>query len=169
MYLGVVLLNLIGFNLAWLGLVYWGNIFIPISLLLLIAHIHFIAKVRGELLLILVITVIGIFVDSLLVHFNVFIFANSGHMPFWLLVLWACFGATICHSLRFLSDRKVLQLFVGAIFAPLSYIAGYKLQAVDFGQSITSTYLLLSVIWAVLFVLFFSLKDKLVNVEVSHV
>lgn len=164
-----MLINLIGFNLVWFGLVYWGNFFIPLSLLLLITHIFFIAQSSRELQLILVITFIGIFVDSLLVNFNVFSFANNGHMPFWLMVLWACFAATLCHSLRFLTNRIVLQLLVGGLLAPLSYIAGYKLQAVDFGQSIISTYLLLSAIWAVLFVLFFYLKDKLVNVEVRHV
>jgi hypothetical protein len=166
--LGIILINLIGFNLAWFGLVYWGNIFIPFSILLLIAHIHFISQVRGELTLILLITVIGVFVDSSLVYFNVFIFSHSDNIPIWLMMLWACFAATICHSLHFLADFKIGQVLVGMIFAPLSYIAGYKLQAVDFGQSLTSTYLLLSVIWAVLFVLFFSLKDKVVNIEVSH-
>ena len=168
-FINLIVFNLVGFNLAWFGLVYWGNNFIPFSLLLLISHLFFIAKSRNELLLIMVITFIGIFVDSLLVQFNVFIFVNGGHIPFWLMMLWACFATTICHSLRFLSGRKALQLFVGAIFAPLSYIAGYKFQAVDFGQSMISTYLLLSVIWAALFVLFFYLKDKLVEAEVSYV
>ncbi|WP_170235789.1 DUF2878 domain-containing protein [Colwellia demingiae] len=169
MFINLIGFNLVGFNLAWFGLVYWGNNFIPLSLLLLISHLFFIAKSQNELPLILLITFIGIFVDSLLVHFNIFIFANGGHIPFWLMMLWACFAATICHSLRFLTGSKALQLLVGAIFAPLSYIAGYKFQAVDFGQSMLSTYLILSVIWAVLFVLFFYLKDKIVNAEVSYV
>ena len=161
--------NLVSFNLAWFGLVYWGNNFIPFAFLLLITHVFFIAQSSRELQLILAITFIGIFVDSLLVHFNVFIFVNGGHIPFWLMMLWACFATTISHSLRFLSGSKLLQLLVGAVFAPLSYIAGYKFQAVDFGQSMGSTYLLLSVIWTGLFVLFFYLKDKLMKVEVSYV
>jgi hypothetical protein len=165
----LVMFNLVGFNLVWFGLVYWGNSFIPFSLLLLSAHLYFIAKVRSELLLIVSITIIGVFIDSLLQYFTVFIFTNSSHIPFWLVVLWACFGTTICHSLRFLAGSKILQLLVGAIFAPLSYIAGYQFQVVDFGQSLITTYLLLSVIWGVLFVLFFVLQAKLVNVEVNHV
>ncbi|PKG81026.1 hypothetical protein CXF85_19890 [Colwellia sp. 75C3] len=164
-----MMFNLVVFNLAWFGLVYWGNTFIPFSLLLLSAHLYFIAKVPSELWLILSITVIGIFIDSLFQYSTVFIFANSNHIPFWLMVLWACFGATICHSLQFLAKSKVLQLLVGALFAPLSYMAGYKFEVVDFSLSPLITYLILSFIWAWLFVLFFALKDKLVNVEVSHV
>lgn len=165
----LVVFNLLGFDLAWFGLVYWGNTFIPISLLLLVAHFYFIAKVRGELLLIVVITVIGISVDSLLLKLGVFVFTNDSHIPYWLMMLWVCFSSTICHSLRFLAGSKILQLAVGALFAPLSYIAGHKFEVVEFGQSLTSTYLLLGLIWAVLFVLFFVLKDRLVKSEVSHV
>jgi len=165
----LVVFNLVGFNLAWFGLVYWGNTFIPISLLLLIAHFRFIAKVPGELLLVAMVTVIGILVDSLLLKLDVFIFTNNNHIPFWLMMLWACFSATLCHSLRFLAGSKILQLVVGGLFAPLSYIAGQKLAAVEFGQSLTSTYLLLSLLWAVLFVLFFAIKNRLVKGKVGHV
>ncbi|MFQ3210452.1 MAG: hypothetical protein ACI9U5_000502 [Colwellia sp.] len=165
----LMMLNAVGFNFAWFGLVYWGNTFIPFSLLLLSAHLYFIAKVPSELWLILSITVIGIFIDSLLQYSTLFIFASTSHLPFWLMALWACFAATICHSLQFLGKSKVLQLLVGGLFAPLSYIAGYQLQAVDFSLSPLITYLILSLIWALLFVLFFLLKENLVSVEVSYV
>ncbi|KGJ91495.1 DUF2878 domain-containing protein [Colwellia psychrerythraea] len=169
MFINSTGINLFGFNLVWLGLVSWGNHFIPFGFLFLISHIFFIAQSSREVQLILVVTVFGILVDSALVYYNVFIFDDGRHIPFWLMVLWPCFATTISHSLRFLSHSKPLQLFVGAVCAPLSYIAGHKLQAVDFGQSIASTYLLLSVIWAGLFVLFFYIKDKLSKAEVSYV
>jgi len=157
--------NIVGFNTAWFGLVYWGNSFIPISFILLLIHLHFFSKYKKEWLLILVITFIGIIVDSLLMYFAVFIFADNSHLPFWLMMLWACFSATLCHSLRFLSDSTVLQLLVGGLFAPLSYIAGYKFQAVEFGYSLIPTYFILTIIWGVLFVIFFYLKDKIINNE----
>jgi hypothetical protein len=168
-YLGSIVINLVGYNFAWFGLVYWGDSFIPISLFLLITHLSVVGKVNGEIWLILVITAIGIFVDSSLQYFNIFIFTGYNHIPFWLMMLWACFAATICHSLRFLSNSKLLQAFVGGLFAPLSYVAGYKFQVVDFSQPVIFTYLMLSVIWAGLFVCFFYLKEYLINNEVSHV
>lgn len=160
-----MIFNAIGFNLAWFGLVYFGNAFIPIGLLFLLVHfyINFTRKITDELRLMIIITVIGISVDSLLQQLSFFSFAQQSHLPYWLMMLWACFSATICHSLRFLAGSKILQLFVGGLFAPLSYIAGQKMAAVDFGQSLLSTYVTLSLLWALLFVLFFSLKNRLVK------
>jgi len=167
--LGKFLINIIGFNFVWFGLVYWGNTFIPISLFILAAHLYFKAKGFGELKLIAAITVTGILVDSLLQYFTVFIFVDSSHIPFWLVMLWACFGATLCHSLRFLAGSKLLQLLVGGLLSPLSYIAGYKFKAVDFSLSLYTTYGILAAIWALLFVLFFFLQARLVKTEVNHV
>ncbi len=163
------MINLIGFNVSWFGLVYWGNAFIPISLSLLLIHLYFYGRKNHELRLVLIITLLGVLVDSLLQYFTVFVFENNTHIPLWLITLWACFAATICHSLNFLSRHKALQLLVGGLLAPLSYIAGYKLNAVDFTLPISMTYLILSFIWAVMFICFYALKDTLVNKEVSHV
>ena len=164
-----MLINIIGFNLSWFGLVYWGNNFIPFAFALLIAHLFFQSKNHKELLLILIISVIGISVDSLLQQLNVFVFFNPSHIPLWLAMLWASFAATICHSLRFLESSKLLQLAVGGLVSPLSYIAGYKFMAVDFGYSILITYLILALIWGGLFVLFFYLKSKIIKVEINYV
>lgn len=163
------MINLIGFNVSWFGLVYWGNAFIPISLSLLLIHLYFYGRKNHELRLVLIITLLGVLVDSLLQYFTVFVFENNTHIPLWLITLWACFAATICHSLNFLSRHKALQLLVGGLLAPLSYIAGYKLNAVDFTFPISMTYLILSFIWTVLFICFYAIKDTLVNKEVSHV
>jgi hypothetical protein len=164
-----MLINVIGFNLSWFGLIYWGNNFIPFAFALLIAHLFFQSKNHKELLLILIISIIGISVDSLLQQLNVFIFLDSSHIPFWLIMLWASFAATICHSLRFLESSKLLQLVVGGLISPMSYIAGYKFMAVDFGYSMLITYSILALIWGGLFLLFFYLKSKIIKVEINYV
>ncbi len=163
------MINLIGFNVSWFGLVYWGNAFIPISLSLLLIHLYYFGHKKHELRLVLLITLLGVLVDSLLQYFTVFVFEHNTHIPLWLITLWACFAATICHSLNFLSRHKALQLLVGGLLAPLSYIAGYKLNVVNFTFSISMTYLILSIVWAVLFICFYAIKDTLVIKEVSHV
>ena len=163
-----MLINLIGFNVSWFGLVYWGNNFIPFAFILLLAHLFFQSKNYKELLLILLVSVIGIGVDSLLQQLNIFIFIEKAHIPFWLMMLWASFAATICHSLQFLASSKVLQLVIGGLISPLSYIAGNKLSAVDFGYSMLITYTLLALVWGTLFILFFYLKSKIITQEVNH-
>lgn len=164
-----MLINLIGFNVSWFGLVYWGNNFIPIAFLLLLSHLFFQSKNYKELLLILVVSVIGISIDSLLQQIRFFIFLESSHIPFWLMMLWACFAATICHSLNFLASSKILQLAVGGLISPLSYLAGYKFMVVDFGYSILITYAVLALVWGGLFILFYCLKGKIMKGEMSHV
>jgi len=164
-----MLINVIGFNLSWFGLVYWGDSFIPIAMLLLIAHLFYISKNHKELILIIIVCVIGLCVDSLLQQLNVFIFPESSHIPFWLMMLWASFAATICHSLRFLESSTLLQLVVGGGISPMSYIAGYKFMAVDFGYSMLITYSILALIWGGLFMLFFYLKSKIIKVEINNV
>jgi len=163
-----MLINLIGFNVSWFGLVYWGNNFIPVAFLLLLAHLFFQSKNYKELFLILVVSIIGISVDSLLQQLTFFIFFEPSHIPFWLMMLWASFAATICHSLNFLASSKMLQLVVGGLISPLSYIAGYKFMVVDFGYSMFITYIFLALVWGGLFILFYCLKGKIMKGEVSY-
>jgi hypothetical protein len=163
-----MLINLIGFNVSWFGLIYWGNNFIPIAFLLLLAHLFFQSKNYKEFFLILVVSVIGISVDSLLQQLTLFIFLEPSHIPFWLMMLWASFAATICHSLNFLASSKMLQLVVGGLISPLSYIAGYKFMVVDFGYSMFITYVVLALVWGGLFILFYYLKNKIMKGEMSH-
>lgn len=163
-----MLLNAIGFNFVWFGLVYWGDNFIPVALMMLFIHLKEISTFPNEIRLVLVIAMIGFVNDSLLSVFGVFQFEHSIITPLWLIVLWASFATTISHSLSFLNVSKTLQIAVGGLVAPLSYIAGYKLDAVAFGYPIIPTYLLLSANWAVLFLIFFSLRNTLINKEVTY-
>jgi hypothetical protein len=162
-----MLKNIIGFNITWFGLVYWGNAFIPIAMLMLSIHLLFFINNKKEIFYILLISVIGIGVDSLLHYFDLFIFNEEIHIPFWLMVLWPCFASTLSHSLRFLDKAVWLQIVAG-LLAPLSYIAGYQFEAVNFSHSIMITYIILSLIWASLFMLFFKLQSFFIDKELSH-
>lgn len=163
-----MLTNMLGFNLAWFGLIYWGNAFIPVAISMIAFHLIKLSHIKNEARLVLLITVIGSSIDSLLHFFMFFMFPDSTFMPFWLVILWACFACTVCHSLTFLSSSKVLQITIGAIFAPLSYIAGERLEAVSFGYPLLTTYLILAAIWGGLFILFFFLKSVMTNTRLAH-
>ena len=152
--------NLIGFNLIWLGLIFFGNVFIPVAAILLALHWHYYAE-KNELTLILIVATLGILLDSILTYSGFFIFPDTQHIPFWLIALWFCFAATIRHSLNFLASSKLLQLLVGAAFAPLSYLAGAKFSVVYITPSLGFSYLLLSLLWGPLMVLVFSIDDGL--------
>jgi hypothetical protein len=159
----VFLINLIGFDFVWFGLIYWGNTFIPLALLLFSLHLFFVSKTKlKECYLICVVASIGILVDSALQYFGVFIFKQVDILPFWLITLWFCFPATLCHSLKFLQNSKLSQLLVGFFIAPMSYLAGNELNVVTFGLTVFETFILLSFIWGLLMIIFFTLKSYLI-------
>ena len=160
-----ILFNLVGFNIDWFGLVFIGNLFIPIASMIFIAQLWFFRVTKNEMLLIFLVAAAGIGLDHALVYSGVFIFPGSHGIPLWLTTLWFVFAGTIRHSLAFLENAKLLQLFVGAIFAPLSYIAGAKLSVVYFVPSLGVTYFLLASVWAPLMLVIFSLSRWLLTLE----
>ena len=163
----ITMINLISYNITWFGLIYWGNLFIPVALLLLSVHLLFFIKTYKEIFFIIIVSIIGIYTDSILQHFGFFIFSQETHIPFWLMSLWASFATTLSHSLRFLRTSIWLQILAGLI-APLSYIVGYQLEVVNLGQSLIITYLVLSVIWGSLFVLLFRLQSFFIGKKVIY-
>ncbi|NVK26384.1 MAG: DUF2878 domain-containing protein [Gammaproteobacteria bacterium] len=170
-----MIINFVGYYVAWLGLVLFGNVFVPFALALLVIHLLGVvthpSRQKAELKLIVSVAMLGSLVDGLLTQLSIFHFHRGSllpllSIPYWLVILWACFAATLAHSLKVLSKSKILQALVGAVFAPLSYVAGYKFDAVQLGYSVFSTYLVLATVWAVIIVVCFSLKDKFLS-EVS--
>lgn len=153
-----ILCNLVAFNIAWFGLVFIGNLFIPIALILLGSQLWFCQASKNELLLICLVAVIGMSLDLTLVFSGIFIFPNTEFIPFWLMILWVFFASTIRHSLAFLSYSKFLQFLVGATIAPLSYLAGAKLSVVYLAPSLGFSYLILACLWGPLMVFIFALS-----------
>ena len=163
-----MLINMIGFNVAWFGLILLGNTFIPVAVFMLLAHFTWFSIHKWERKFVALVALIGISVDSLLQFSNVFIFDQQQFIPAWLMMIWVCFAATICHSLAFLSAYKPLQLLLGFFIAPLSYRSGEMFGAVQFGESYLTTHLLLGSIWACLLLLFFAIKSRFTNREVRY-
>ena len=163
-----MLLNLLGFNLSWIGLVFFGNTFIPVTLLWLSLHLYRCKRVKSEVLLILSIVLIGTLVDSTLFSAEILIFQNYHFIPLWLITLWAAFAATVAHSLQFLARSTLLQTLIGFIFLPLSYLGGASLSSVEFGYSQLATFFILASIWSVLLVLFFHLKEIFYGREIKY-
>lgn len=163
-----MLINIIGFNLSWFGLVLLGNDFIPVTLCWLIYHVYQISRNkstqtqsslnlswRAELSLIVLVTVTGILVDSALTLSGVFQFPDNQIIPLWLVMLWASFAATIAHSLQFLAKSKKLQLLIGFVFPPFSYLAGASFLSVELPYGPYITYFVLAPIWSILMLLFY--------------
>lgn len=155
-----MLLNIICFNVSWFGLVFWGESFIPVTFCWIAGHLYLCRNRIAEFKLIISITLVGTLVDSLFSMFNVLNFENQ-HIPFWLITLWAAFATTIPHGLNYLAQSKALQLIAGLVFPPMSYVAGASLSTIELGYGLFNTFLILSITWGPLMVLFFYLKEKI--------
>lgn len=160
--------NLISFNVAWFGLVFCGNLFIPVAIVLLGTQLWMSDTDKSDALLILLVAVIGVLLDFALVYAGVFTFPDTDYLPFWLITLWFCFASTIRQSLAFLANSRWFQLFVGVFLAPLSYLAGANLSVVQLAPSLGVSYLLLACLWGPLMLLIFFLSTWLNNKEQNH-
>lgn len=69
--------------------------------------------------------------------------------PLWLLSLWALFALVIETALTALDGRRLAQASIAAIGGPLAYLAGEKLQAMEFQEPRWLGISVLACAWAV--------------------
>ena len=155
-----ILINSLLFNIAWFGCILMGNAFIPLVLTWLFFHLRQSPSRGAEILFIISMALIGSLVDSTLIRFGVFIFADDSlWIPMWLMFIWLSFSLTINGYLACLQKHIGFQLLVGMFLAPLSYIGGNKLGSVEFAHSMVLTFVILSVIWSLLMPFFYFLNQ----------
>ena len=163
------LFNILMFQGAWFALVLAGNH--AAFWLLPILAIHLLLQQRPlvELSLIAVASAVGIVADTLIFNLGGYQFTSNVQIeflgiaviPWWLMCLWLFFCATLRHSLAFLQQKKLLSSILAAVSGPLSYFAGMKLGAVNFGWPIAVMIAVLALLWAILLPLFFWLSRYL--------
>ena len=111
-----------------------------------------------EGVLLLKIGALGIVADTLLLQTGSLVFESKGLMPalspIWMWSLWVILGCTLNESMSWLKGRFVLAAVLGAITGPLSYLAGVKLGAAQWGDE-TQALVLLGIIWAIAMPLLF--------------
>ena len=163
--------NILGFQLSWWacvlgvknGLPYIGPVF-----MLLFLGIHFLYLKSNflELRLVVIFTILGTLVDtglaiSGLLSYNGLYAHNIVLAPLWITAMWAGFCATVNHSLSWLKERWVSSFALGAIFGPLSYIAGEKFDAIIFHSSLMSICIVLAFVWGSSIFLIFLVNKRI--------
>ena len=156
-----MILNALLFNICWFGLIFWGNAFIPIVLIWLAWHLKNCRQPAQEFQLIFQVTTIGLIIDSSLMHAGILNFdQESLIIPAWLLMLWAAFAATLNHSIKLICRNLVISRCIGAFVVPMSYVAGERLNAVNFQFSYITTIATISIIWLLLLPYLMSLTQE---------
>jgi hypothetical protein len=166
--------NALGFQAAWwlsvVGIVMGYPFLGPLVMTLYLVADHYsFTKGRSETLLILSAMLIGTIADTIFSITGLLSYAGGYSFapvlaPLWITAMWGGFAATLNHSLGWLKKRAPLAFLMGAVFGPLSYMAGAKFDAILFNQSTTVTIIILGVFWGLaipgLVKLYMWLEDK---------
>ena len=130
-------------GLPWLGVLVVG--------LVVAIHLAISAQPRHEGCLVLLAVGLGLFFDSLLVTSGWLSYPNgmpvAGLAPYWILAMWALFATTLNVSMGWIKSSLLLAAVMGAVFGPLSYMAGQRLGAMTFNDFNTAI-IALSMVWA---------------------
>ncbi len=150
--------NVVAYQCAWFACVLSAAsqrsaIGIAVALTVVLWHLHTATEPLQELRLITIAAVCGTAFESVL--------AASGWVrpatmpllgsftPLWMVALWAAFATTLNVSLRALRPRYLLSALLAAVGAPLAYLAGARLGALQWVEEAPAL-VVVAVGWAML-------------------
>ena len=151
-------LNYIGLQVGWFacalgaarGYPWVGPLVVAVYVVL---HLSASPSRRREAMFILTAAVLGLVVDSLKKIGGLLTYASPipdvwWLAPLWIVAMWALFSTTLNGALAWLQGRYLVAIVLGAVFGPLSYLAGEGIGAIQFNYGLPLTLGILAVVWA---------------------
>ena len=164
-----LIINFLLFQLGWFACVLGGAydqvvIGCLIAMSVVAYHLHQSREAIRELSLLIFALIIGLIYESLMVSLELAQYQHGQALPFiaplWIILMWPLFATTLNLSMRWLKKLSpLLTAFIGALFAPLAYLAGERLGAVVYNDIILSM-AVISMAWALLLPLLVNLSLK---------
>jgi len=153
-----LLLNALAFKVAWIASVIGGARDLPALVVTAVVatigfHLWRAAHPGRELAIVVLAGFIGLAWDSVIVAAGWVSYPTgiivAGLAPYWIVAMWMAFATTLNVMFRGLRDRLGLAALLGAIFGPMSYVAGSSVGAVAIELPLMALGSL-SVAWAVI-------------------
>ncbi len=150
-----ILLRVIAYNLVWAACVLGaanGNTWIgPLAALVtVVGHIAASRQRIAEAKLIATLAVLGLIVDSALMHAGILRFTEQALIvPLWFAALWPAFATLLNTALTWLRGRPMLSVLFGALGGPFAYFSGAKLGALQLHDNLTLALIVIAIEWAV--------------------
>ncbi len=165
-----LLLNILFFQVSWWGYFICarsGNLTGVLANFLIYSFAHFFfvcgnreARIR-DLKLMLSISVFGYLVDLFVIEGLLLSMQHkSFSSTFWLFGMWWGFASSIPHSLKNLILKPRYALPAAAVFGPLSYWAGEKVEVLTYFKPLLLYYGLHGIIWALFFWVLYLLSKR---------
>jgi len=141
--------NGVVFQLGWfvciLGGSIWAALFTFIAMLF-----HFVISQQrvADTVAVFIAVALGFLHDLLLLHSGQIQFLESLYLPpIWLVCIWALLGITLNHSMVWIYSRPVWAALLGAIAAPLSYLAGVRLSSAEWSSPLLEVLPIIAILW----------------------
>jgi len=163
-----MVINVIAFQCGWFAAVLGGaHDFVvlgtSVALLVMVLHVFLSHRPWHEIQLLCCVMILGLIWDSALASERIIQYFHGQVSPYlapvWIVVLWGLFATTLNVSLRFLKRRYFLAALFGVVGAPLSFMAGARLNALQF-PDLSTGLLVLAVGWGLLMMLMVWLSDQ---------
>ncbi|MDR9500335.1 MAG: DUF2878 domain-containing protein [Desulfurivibrionaceae bacterium] len=163
----LIAFNLISFQIGWFASVLgaandmsWLGPMVVV--LFFAAHLKINGHMVREISLGLKIIIIGFVTDTLLTIYGVYtpkpFFFPAPYSPPWLIFLWLNFATLLNVSLKWLSHRYLLAVFLGGTGGALAYYGGSVFGVMTFNPPLVVNLLITGLVWAALTPLFFILS-----------
>ena len=117
--------SIVGFELAWLALVYFQSLAIVPAIAYGMYGIYCL-PVRARMA-VLFIGLAGVATDTLLMTMNVISFSGNTLLPVWFMLIWVLFALAAVETMACFLRPWWLGFILGATGGPLSYLGGAAL------------------------------------------
>jgi hypothetical protein len=155
---GPILMNATLFQLTWFACVVEGAAGNPwwgfAGVLALIVYSWSAGSLPRDMRLLALLGLSGFVVDTAWITLGILDYGNYALAPTWIVTLWLGFALTVNHSMGWLQDKPFLAAALAALFAPMTYLAGARFDAVVIADSLGLA--LISGTWAIMFLLLFA-------------
>lgn len=147
-----IIANALIFQLGWFVCIVLGSVW-ALAFTLAVLAVHFVLcsrRTEDAIAVVLAVT-LGLMHDLLLLHGGYIQFVESAQFPpLWLICLWALLGITLNHSLIWIYSRPRWSSLLGAIAAPLSYLAGVGLSSAQWSSPLHEVLPIIALLWLVI-------------------
>ena len=168
-----LIINALSFYIYW-WFSFWGasikqyHIGPLIAIIYFIFHFYMIFDKKKEFQYMLLCMFCGFLLESAFFYFqfidyNGILPDNYSIIPIWVIVLWGGYALTVYHSFNWIYGKYYSSLMIGGLLGPLIYLSGDRMGCINFQYDAFTSYLILSPVFAVCFLLLNYFAVKLNN------